>query len=717
MTDFETEKSRLAKQKELIGARLSDSATSVEIRKKEIINYREYLWEQHGHDVMPPEQLEEMHRQENAYAAAANERERLEELCSSPYFARIDFREDGEKSDEQFYIGRYGFIDEDMEMPVYDWRSPVASMFYDYEYGKASYTCPAGVINGVLSLKRQFIIEDGELVSMFDSALEIQDEILKRMLSSGADGKMKNIVTTIQREQNMAIRDESADVLVVTGGAGSGKTSVALHRISYLLYRHKETLGEENVAVFSPSGTFLGYIGDVLPSLGESNIRRTTFQRFAGQLLGRKTESFFDYSELCLGGHMPEKRAKYAREKGSEKFARFIAERADGISASGPKFSDVVFLGRRILTSGGLKADFLAQSPRLSIEERMVRLRNTFYEKLAAIKTRRVEELKKHLTEEKGEEYFLSARELTAEARVAWTREFKAAESEYNKINMIDARKFYIDALTDFFGKEAADDFAASAELRYEDAAPLAAIKCLLGQIKPVENIRHAVVDEAQDYTYMQLFALSLILRHAKFTVLGDPGQRVEALSDPIALDKIGDIFSPRSVASRRLDRTYRSTLEITRYAASLIGADCSGSIDRRGEEPREMTAAAGTARLDKICELLGEFSRPGKNGEPCVTTAVITRTRADARRLYDALSGRFELSLADDADEAFSQGAVVIPACLAKGLEFDSVIVDAEFGEDERNLQYVCCTRALHRLAVIKKSARHKTARNMEDR
>lgn len=706
MTDFEIEKNRLVKQKELIAARLDDAGASVDIRKKEIIRYREYIWEQHGHDVMPPEQLEEMHRQENAYAAAATEREKLEELYGSPYFARIDFREDGETAGEQFYIGRYGFIDEDMEMPVYDWRSPVASMFYDYEYGKASYTCPAGVINGVLSLKRQFIIEDGELVSMFDSALEIQDEILKRMLSSGADGKMKNIVTTIQREQNKAIRDESADVLVVTGGAGSGKTSVALHRISYLLYRHKETLAEENVAVFSPSGTFLGYIQDVLPSLGERNIRRTTFQRFAGQLLGKKAESFFDYSELCLGGHMPARRAKYARAKGSEKFADFISSRAKVISERGPHFSDVVFLGRTLFTAGELEKAFLAQSARLPVEERMIRLRNMFYEKLAAIKPRRVEELKKHLTQEKGEEYFLSARELTAEARVAWTREFKAAENEYNKRNMINAHAFYRRALEEYFGKDAAEDFEASAELRYEDAASLVAIKCLLGQIKPVDNIRHAVVDEAQDYTYMQLFALSLLLRHAKFTVLGDAGQRVDALSDPLDLNSLGGIFAPRSVGIRRLEKTYRSTLEITRYSASLIGADCSDSIDRHGEEPRVITARSDAQRLDMICSALAEYSHPGQGGEPCSTTAVITRTLADARRLRAALGDEYKISLIDDADASFGAGAVVIPACLAKGLEFDSVIVDANFGDNERNLEYVCCTRALHRLTVIKSPA-----------
>ena len=237
-------------------------------KSRKSLRYREYLWEHHQHDGMPPEQLQEVQRQENAYASTVAEQQRLTALYSNPYFARIDFKEEGEESTEQFYIGRYGFIDDEMEMPVYDWRSPVASMFYDYEYGKALYNCPVGVINGELTLKRQFIIESGRLKNMFDSALEIQDEILQRMLSANASDKMKTIITTIQREQNRAIRDESTDVLVISGNAGSGKTSIALHRISYLLYRYRNTLSEDNIIIFSPSDTFNGYISDVLPALG-----------------------------------------------------------------------------------------------------------------------------------------------------------------------------------------------------------------------------------------------------------------------------------------------------------------------------------------------------------------------------------------------------------------------------------------------------------------
>lgn len=210
---------------------------------------------------------------------------KYENMISSPYFARMDFKEDGIENVEKCYIGISNLINEDFDFIIYDWRAPISSMFYDYEIGNAYYKCPDGIINGKISMKRQYKISNGKIDYMFDSNIKIDDEVLQDILSKSSDNKMKAIVTTIQREQNKAIRNEKYKNLIVQGPAGSGKTSVALHRIAYLLYKHRDIITAKNIVIFSPNNIFNDYISNVLPQLGEDNMLQTTFKEYMHKVL------------------------------------------------------------------------------------------------------------------------------------------------------------------------------------------------------------------------------------------------------------------------------------------------------------------------------------------------------------------------------------------------------------------------------------------------
>jgi DNA helicase-2/ATP-dependent DNA helicase PcrA len=365
------------------------------------------------------------------------------------------------------------------------------------------------------------------------------------------------------------------------------------------------------------------------------------------------------------------------------------------LSEKGPEFSGVFYMGRPVVTAAGLSKAFAAQSQRLTPAERLAKVRMGFYEKLAKIKRTRIAELKDELREKKGEEYFLSDRELTAEAGVAWMRDFRALEGEYNEKNMPDAAGIYRRILRDYFGPQAADGFDPARGVNYEDAAPLIVTGRLLGQIKSVDSIRHAVIDEAQDWSYMQFLALALTLRCSKFTILGDPAQAVDRLSAPVEPQRLAKAFGKRSFKAVKLGRTYRSTREITEFAASLIGADVSGAMDRHGEKPRTVCEPDEKRRA----ALVREAAMAGL--EKHSTVAVITRTVAEAARLAELIGGQ-GIKLITDEDAPYQGGAAIMPACLTKGLEFDSVIVTGNFSGADSSLVYVCCTRALHSLTLI---------------
>ncbi|HMM32700.1 MAG TPA: UvrD-helicase domain-containing protein, partial [Clostridia bacterium] len=321
-----------------------------------------------------------MKQQKRSHAFLERQKEKYQKIAASPYFGRIDFAQ-GVGTEKPYYIGTFNLIDKDYKILVYDWRAPVSGMFYDFETGPASYECPKGVIEGALTLKRQYKIEGGKLVYMFDSELKIDDEMLQQLLGKSADSKMKAIVTSIQREQNRAIRNEQYQNLIVQGPAGSGKTSVALHRAAYLLYKHRSEITEKNILIFSPNGIFNDYISNVLPELGEENLMQTTFESFMHHALRSElaTESYYSMMEyLFEGRERPTFAARSAsmRIKSSASFHKLLKEYAVYAQADGMHFEDLYFKKKLLLSAQEQKKLFSEDYAFLPFVRRLEKLKS-----------------------------------------------------------------------------------------------------------------------------------------------------------------------------------------------------------------------------------------------------------------------------------------------------------------------------------------------------
>lgn len=708
----ESEEQRfLSDVREVIQRQIAAGRETLRKRKTDIMEFRRYLWEEleHTKSALLDSQEEvtgmvELQGQEYEYDRLSMMLARLGALDKSAYFARIDFQEDGAEESEKIYIGRFSLIDEDSgDILVYDWRSPVSSIFYDFEYGPAYYDCPDGKIRGQLTLKRQYVIEGPELKAMFDCSVAIQDKVLLEILSQNAGEKMKTIVTTIQREQNAAIRDEKNRVLVVMGNAGSGKTSIALHRVSYLMYRHRDSLDEKNIVIFSPNDVFSEYISDVLPSLGERNAAQTTFEELLDGI-GHGRESFYHYMESLFNGEISDARSQIIREKCSENFAIALEEYVKTLDGSSLGFQDVGDEAGVVITGEEISKLFRDYKV-LSVTSRMKKIRSVFYARLLEMRDAGVKKYKAELLDEKGAEYFVSSRDLTINARYRWYQRFKRLESRYNAANIYSAEKIYGLFLRSRFGVESEERFNASLAndfVFYEDAAPLLYLKLLLGEEKPHTEIKLVVIDEAQDYSAVQFRLLGLYYRAAGFTIVGDPSQEVNPLNPADTLTALPQLFAGKKTGVISLQKSYRSTVEINRYACALLGQPCFDCVDRHGEEPREESYASAEEKAEIIRRRVEEFSGDGR------TTAVITQSEKQAKDVYYAVKDIFRAALVSGRGGGYSEGAVlVLPSYLAKGLEFDNVIVDAGAeGKFDPHLLYVSCTRALHTLTVLHKRA-----------
>ena len=299
---------------------------------------------------------------------------RLKRLYPSPYFGRIDFKE---QTSERIYVGVASFYDEDGEtFLIYDWRTPVASLYYDYPPGHAQYETPSGTIQGEIELKRQYLIRDGELKAMFNTGVTIGDEMLQQVLGKSAGSQMQSIVATIQQEQNQIIRNDRSRLLIVQGAAGSGKTSAALQRVAYLLYKHRDHLTADRMVLFSPNSMFNSYISSVLPELGEDNIQQTTFQQYLERRLSRrfKVETPFEQMEYRLTAHSePEynTRLNAIAYKSSEQFLDVILDYKQQLENSGMKFRDIRFRNRTLISSEQIRKMFYSYDRSIKLPNRL----------------------------------------------------------------------------------------------------------------------------------------------------------------------------------------------------------------------------------------------------------------------------------------------------------------------------------------------------------
>jgi DNA helicase-2/ATP-dependent DNA helicase PcrA len=653
------------KEKLLIAIRRVDD--TVKEFSAELQRNKEYIYEhQSGMDEADMVSAgQSINRMATTGEGAVARRRKLLKLAQSPYFGRIDFA--ANESVTPVYIGIYTFFDEYSRASlIYDWRAPISSMFYDFELGNAWYTTPAGKVEGEIKLKRQYSIRDGRMEFMIENAVSIHDNILQKELSKSSDDKMKNIVATIQRDQNAVIRNETARVMIIQGVAGSGKTSIALHRIAFLLYRFRDTISAKDILIISPNKVFADYISNVLPELGEEHIPETGMEDIAGEVLEHKFQfqTFFEQVSTLLD--QPD--AAYIeriRFKSSFEFLTKLNQYLIHIENNYFTFAELR-VGNTVV-------------PFPFIEERF-----KAYHRIPLLKrfSEVVKDIQQYIRTNNG-------RKLTGRERAKlWEdvpRMFK-----YSTVP---------DLYKDFFRWIGRPELFLMDQgvLEYADVFPIIYFKIRLeGLERNYNHVKHLLIDEMQDYTPVQYSVLSRLFT-CKKTILGDVSQTVNPYSASSS-ETIEQIFPQADTV--KLLRSYRSTLEITEFAQRISRNPDIIPMERHGEAPGFKGFDDNAGEINFIKELIAAFRT--SNNE---SLGIICKTLDQATSVFDHVKSQGIYLLTDDST-AFTNGIVVTTVHLSKGLEFDEVIIPFTSSKNyqtdvDKSMLYIACTRAMHRLTL----------------
>ena len=658
--------------------RLAQADAAILEGEKEIEDMHEYYWEnytemdQYGYEDYDNQQA--LFRQMNANEEQFRLRKRFKKMQDSPFFGRVDFRYDGDEEAETFYIGIGNLSESAGSLPlVYDWRAPVSGLFYDYDKGPASYEAPSGIFEGEVTSKWQYKIRKGKMLYEFESDVKIDDEILGAELGSNGEVQLKNIVRTIQKEQNEIIRNTKDKIMVIQGAAGSGKTSVALHRIAYLLYHDRENLKSSNVLILSPNGVFADYISHILPELGEENIREMSFDLFAyrelKEIVGDCEDRYDQIERTVLNPKIQE----ICREKQSPEFVSkldgFVLRLEDELM----NFRDVEYRGCT-LSEKEIIDLFYFKFLDVPLLSRMHSVAEYFIDQVETLRDR-------DLSDEEREEVMECFRSMyeTRDCYVLYSRFLEKEGYRSLPHCQIEKRR-----------------------LRYEDVYPVLYLKYTLYQCRNHHGIKHVVVDEMQDYSWIQYLLIHKMFP-CRMTILGDKAQTMEDETQDV-LKFLPKIFG-KDIRKIVMNRSYRNTMEVAQYANHLTGIEDMELFERHGEPVDERTFSSTEEALETVLE------KWLNRREEFETEALIFLTEREAEHAFLYIEKRLK-EIAPEAEnqlcymnrdsQSFKKGLTVTTFYLAKGLEFDQVF--GIFEEDrESGLQcqakYITATRALHEL------------------
>ena len=613
---------------------------------------------------------------------------RLEALRPSPYFARIDFLFDGDKTPEKIYIGRTALLEEDTaENLIYDWRAPIAGVFYQFMTGPAYYDAPVGRIKGEVTLKRQFEIEEGRLTYFFDTDMTVNDGILKAMMAQNASPQMRAIVETIQRDQDTIIRNLEADCLVIQGVAGSGKTAIALHRAAYLMYQGlANRLSAKDIFILSPNSTFSQYIAAVLPALGEENVPTQTFDELCAQhLKGLHLESQTAFLERCLGGSQKAFLKRCLAFKTSSGFREILDAFAEMVPAHFIAYQDIRYDGQTLVSKNAMRTRIL-ERPELPLATR-----------LSQLESRILGQLPHGLRRD----------------------ERAALEAQLHAFTQLDLVGLYEKLWQDeafFAGADIAEDLLEnlpairrrtlstlrSGRIAFDDAICLLYLALRLNGSRQGRHVRQVILDEAQDLTPLQFAIIQACFPNARATILGDANQSLIGQNGAAFFEEAPAIFGFDNTVRYALDKSFRCSSEILRFSLQFL--DRSPAIEAFNRSGDAVTCRAlpdQDALLDAISSEIEVCRAKGYE-----SICLITKNEAASQRLYSALRPRTKLHQLRLHDEDL-QGTLIMPVYMSKGLEFDAVILcdtDSASYQDaaDRHLLYVTATRALHHLAVF---------------
>lgn len=714
--------------------------------KESVIGLRGSFFEDVTVNIDEPEEVIETYASIKQQAELLSERERshgivdkqlkvLSQLKDSPYFGRIDFHEYGEKEVDQIYIGIASLMDDkDEDFLIYDWRAPISSLYYDFSPGEVSYETLSDTIQGDMLLKRQFIINQGKIEGMFDTGLTIGDDILQEVLGNHASEQMKNIVATIQKEQNQIIRNVKHKYLVVQGVAGSGKTSAALQRVAYLMYRYRDLINENNIMLFSPNPLFNSYVANVLPELGEANMRQTTFLEYIIKKVEERlsVESPFEQMEYILTAKKDqhyERKMKSISFKTTLAFKEMIDEFIQDLEEKDLIFKDITFRDRVLMTKDEIYDYFYQMMEKATsipnaldlVNERLLKKVQTFQrdeidkewvmEEIEVLDDEDILNAYKYMQDQEGDdEFYDSGMEEEYLRGVIIEKAFSPVIEGIQNFVYIDLFATYRLLFTTWQPESQPNGWEEIKEqtinefnkwqLSWEDATPYVYFKDRLLGDNTDRSIKYLFVDEAQDYTAFQLAYLKYIFPYTRMTFLGDVNQAIfmHTQEDNPLQAEYDDTYEKIV-----LTKSYRSTKQIVEFTKHF--SPDGGQIEpfeRAGEKPKLIKY--GQANHDEK-HLLATINQLMERGQK--TIAIVCKTFKESKAIYERLKDKISLQLMTATSRELTKGVLVLPIYIAKGIEFDAVIIpDASKKhyqtEWDQSIFYTACTRAMHELVML---------------
>lgn len=726
---FEIEKLYLSKIKLVIKEQLDKESRKSANKKNDLVAARKDMYENTNHSSNDFDKLSEavqylrpLEVQTNAYEATKDRIKRFTKMLRAPYFARIDFIEEGYDL-ESIYIG-LGNLTDDKTRQIYvcDWRAPISSIFYRYALGEASYLAPYGTIKGKVTLKRQYEIKNSELQYFIDSSVTIMDNMLKQALSQNTSTKMKNIVETIQREQDIIIRDIESDLLIVQGVAGSGKTSVALHRVAFLMY-HGVTAGlnTNNIILITPNNLFGGYIENVLPELGEKNIQTITLEEmfdnaFEDKIKIKKRNSLI---EEIISTTDIDRRAliKSCMEfKLSKNFIIILDRYLKYFEHRMLEFSDIFYNGECIVNRHLIKDDLLKYNDiSMPLEKRLSIIESRIMTKIQEMRKQRLEKLENFISN-----YPEHIHEIKSYARLLSLKQSAVLKKVIYKFTRIDVMKMYQALIKDknLFYKLAQGlklpenieqildctyDSLQSQTLNYEDGMAILCLKLKTYGCNLYKDIKQVVVDEAQDYYPLQYEILKKTFPDTKFTIMGDVNQTIEKDADLSIYDDIKLILNKKRCSTVFMKKSFRCSYEINSFSSNFANQVIDiENFDRHESEPKVVSAIDYAHLEAEIIDEVLECQRLGY-----VSIALICKSMSEAETLFKNVGHKIGATIINSYSFDTVTGVTILPVYMAKGLEFDAVIIyqtnqDNYNNIDDKKLLYIACTRALHKLSLF---------------
>ena len=661
--EFERERNYLNKTVSLIRKKISKLGQELFDNDSKVLEFKKLIWD--THTEMDPNEMRSMMAESDLQVSImqskGNYLQRLFRIQNKPYFGSIRFKEEGSEEEDNIYIG-ITHVEDKLDYYVHDWRSPICSMFYDYETGPASYKAPSGIIKGNIIKKRQYIIEDAELKHIFDNDLNISDSLLQEVLAEESSDKMKNIVNTIQEEQNKVIRNTEDKNLIVEGIAGSGKTSVALHRIAFLLYRIPN-LTSSNVVVFTPNKVFSEYISNVLPELGEDNTYDMTFYDLLCQNINeyKDIENFTDFISRYYKGNVDN--YDMVKYKQSDEIIKDIDSYINNLLST-------IKFNNKLEYDNFIEID----------TEELNNMLNYKYNRFPLFE--RIKEISKRIASNNYE----------GSTKNASSIEKKLKELLNIKLDLKDIFNNFYQSKYSKYKDKVNDKY-----LYYEDACIFLYIKSLLVGFNTNHVIKEIVIDEAQDYNKLQYLIIKKTFKTSNYTILGDTNQTINPYYKYDSLEELTSIFESSKYIT--LTKTYRSTGKIIDYTNKILGLNHVTAI--RNDKASDIIFRNNITKNDFLTDInnLKTISK---------SIAIITKNDKEAEKVYNMLKDDLDIMLIDGFGH-IKRDLVVVPSYVAKGLEFDSVIIytdeDNKYQEKDKYLFYVACTRAQHNLIIYNNS------------